>query len=154
MTISGPGAWPLRSPSTRRYSIWRSAPPWTCRIRRTTPRTSSSGTPKKQNYYLITIRHDKRVDLKEFQRRHGTTRLSFASPEDLMARLHLTPGSVTPLGLLNDPDRSVQFYLDRNFEGGRIGVHPNDNTATVWLSTRDLLDLLREHGSPVQWAEI
>ena len=96
---------------------------------------------KKQNYYLITIRHDKRVDLKEFQRRHGTTRLSFASPEDLM-------------GLLNDPDRSVQFYLDRDFEGGRIGVHPNDNTATVWLSTRDLLDLLREHGSPVQWAEI
>lgn len=72
---------------------------------------------KKQNYYLITIRHDKRVDLKEFQRRHGTTRLSFASPEDLMARLHLTPGSVTPLGLLNDPDRSVQFYLDRDFEG-------------------------------------
>ena len=64
------------------------------------------------------------------------------------------PGSVTPLGLLNDPDRSVQFYLDRDFEGGRIGVHPNDNTATVWLSTRDLLDLLREHGSPVQWAEI
>lgn len=55
-------------------------------------------------------------------------------------------GSVTPLGLLNDPDR--------DFEGGRIGVHPNDNTATVWLSTRDLLDLLREHGSPVQWAEI
>ena len=68
---------------------------------------------KKQNYYLITIRHDKRVDLKEFQRRHGTTRLSFASPEDLMARLHLAPGSVTPLGLLNDPDRSGQFYLDR-----------------------------------------
>ena len=97
---------------------------------------------KKQNYHLITIRHDKRVNLKEFQRRHGTT------------RLHLTPGSVTPLGLLNDPDRSVQFYLDRDFEGGRIGVHPNDNTATVWLSTRDLLDLLREHGSPVQWAEI
>lgn len=63
-------------------------------------------------------------------------------------------GSVTPLGLLNDPDRSVQFYLDRDFEGDRIGVHPNDNTATVWLSTRDLLDLLREHGSPVQWAEI
>ena len=48
----------------------------------------------------------------------------------------------------------MQFYLDRDFEGGRIGLHPNDNTATVWLSTRDLLDLLREHGSPVQWAEI
>lgn len=152
MTISGPGAWPLRSPSTRRCSIWRSAPPWW--QTEDDAKNIFVRDAKKQNYYLITIRHDKRVDLKEFQHRHGTTRLSFASPEDLMARLHLTPGSVTPLGLLNDPDRSVQFYLDRDFEGGRIGVHPNDNTATVWLSTRDLLDLLREHGSPVQWAEI
>lgn len=107
---------------------------------------------KKQNYYLITVRHDKRVDLKEFQRRHGTTRAQLRLPGGPDGPV--TPGSVTPLGLLNDPDRSVQFYLDRDFEGGRIGVHPNDNTATVWLSTRDLLDLLREHGSPVQWAEI
>ena len=109
---------------------------------------------KKQNYYLITIRHDKRVDLKEFQRRHGTTRLSFASPEDLMARLHLAPGSVTPLGLLNDPDRSVQFYLDRDFEGGRIGVHPNDNTATVFLTPQDLERAVAAGGCPLIWLTI
>ena len=53
------------------------------------------------------------------------------------------------VGLLNDPDRSVQFYLDRDFEGGRIGVHPNDNTATVWMKTQDLIHLLRDYGTEV-----
>ena len=98
---------------------------------------------KKRSYYLITVRCGKRVDLKEFQRRHGTRRLSFASPEELLRLLDLTPGSVTPLGLLNDRDHAV-----------RIGVHPNDNTATVWLSVRALLALLRDRGTEIELVEI
>ena len=151
MTISAPTAWILRSPSTRRCSTWRSAPPWTCRIRRTTPKICWSGTTKSG---AITFRCSKRVDLKEFQRRHGTRRLSFASPEELLRLLDLTPGSVTPLGLLNDRDHAVRFCLDRDFDGGRIGVHPNDNTATVWLSVRALLALLRDRGTEIELVEI
>lgn len=94
------------------------------------------------------------MDLKEFQRRHGTRRLSFASPEELLRLLGLTPGSVTPLGLLNDRDHAVRFCLDRDFDGGRIGVHPNDNTATVWLSVRALLALLRDRGTEIELVEI
>ena len=109
---------------------------------------------KKRSYYLITVRCGKRVDLKEFQRRPGTRRLSFASPEELLRLLDLTPGSVTPLGLLNDRDHAVRFCLDRDFDGGRIGVHPNDNTATVWLSVRALLALLRDRGTEIELVEI
>ena len=49
----------------------------------------------------------------------------------------LTPGSVTPLGLLQDPAHQVQSFLDADFLTplGRIGVHSNDNTATVCLGT-------------------
>ena len=57
---------------------------------------------KKKNYYLITVKGDKRVDLKEFRKKHGLRVLSFASADDLMRFMGLTPGSVTPLGLLND----------------------------------------------------
>ena len=96
---------------------------------------------KKRSYYLITVRCNKRVDLKEFQRRHGTRRLSFASPEEL-------------LRLLDDRDHAVRFCLDRDFDGGRIGVHPNDNTATVWLSVRALLALLRDRGTEIELVEI
>ena len=111
---------------------------------------------KKRNYYLITVRGDKRVDLKAFRRAHGTRSLSFASPEELQQYLHLTPGSVTPLGLLQDETRSVQFFLDEEFllPPGRIGVHPNDNTATVWMRTDDLLRILREHGTSVELTQL
>ena len=106
---------------------------------------------KKRNYYLITVRGDRRVDLKAFRLRHGTRPLSFASDSALLDMLGLIPGAVTPLGLLNDLGRRVSFWLDSSFldSPGLIGVHPNDNTATVWLKTADLLRLLREHGTQI-----
>ena len=106
---------------------------------------------KRNNYYLITVRGDKRVDLKQFKKTYGTKTLSFASPDELMSFLKLTPGSVTPLGILSDEQSLVKVFLDKEFfEGdGRIGVHPNDNTATVWLQTADLVSLLRTQCVPV-----
>ena len=106
---------------------------------------------KKRSYYLITVKGDKRVDLREFRQRHGTRPLSFASAEDLMAMLGLIPGAVTPLGLLNDEMHRVRWFLDEAFleEEGRIGVHPNDNTATVFLRAEALIGLLEEHGTAV-----
>ena len=102
---------------------------------------------KKRNYYLITLRGDKKINLKEFKKKYGLRPLSFASEEDLYKYLKLNPGSVTPLGLLNDEQRKVKFYLDLEFKNELIGVHPNDNTATVWLKTNDLVSLIKEHGS-------
>ena len=109
---------------------------------------------KKRNYYLITVKGDKRVDLKVFQKAHGTRKLSFASAEDLMAIMRLTPGAVTPLGLLADEERKVTLYLDAAFLGGPAGVHPNDNTATVWLNAEDLVKLIEAHGNTVNVIEI
>ncbi len=104
---------------------------------------------KKRNYYLISVMGEKRVDLKEFRRTHSTRALSFASADDLMAIMGLIPGAVTPLGLLDDEERKVTLYLDADFSGGIIGVHPNDNTATVWMSAEDLVRIIEEHGNEV-----
>lgn len=106
---------------------------------------------KKQNYYLITVKGEKRVNLKAFRKAQVTRNLSFASAEDLLERLALIPGAVTPLGVLNDETRSVQVFLDQDFlqEPGLVGVHPNENTATVWLKTEDLIRIIREHGNEV-----
>lgn len=111
---------------------------------------------KKQAYYLLCVRGDKRVDLKAFRRQHGLRPLNFASPEDLARLLALSPGSVTPLGLLNDQNRQVKLYLDRDFlqPPALIGAHPNDNTATVWIQTEDLIALIRAHGNDVELTEI
>ena len=109
---------------------------------------------KKRNYYLITVKGEKRVNLKEFRKAHGLRNLSFALPDDLMAIMGLIPGAVTPLGLLNDEEKKVIFYLDQELEDSLIGVHPNDNTATVWMQSKDLMMLLKEHGTEVHVVEI
>lgn len=110
---------------------------------------------KKSSYYLITVRGSKRVDLQEFRKSYGTRRLSFASAEDLERLLGLFPGSVTPLGLLNNTEKNVKLFLDSDFgEDDLIGVHPNENTATVWLKAGDLVRLIREHGNEVEALEL
>ena len=106
---------------------------------------------KKRNYYLITVRGDKRINLKAFRKTFETRALRFASEDDLMNIMSLIAGAVTPFGLLNDEDRKVHLFIDDDFlEGeGRIGVHPNDNTATIWLQAQDLIEMIREHGNSV-----
>ncbi len=107
---------------------------------------------KKKNYYLITVKGDKRVDLKQFRKNNNTRALSFASSEDLMTILSLTPGEVTPFGLLNDIECRVVWFLDQDLTDGLglIGVHPNDNTATVWLKSEDLIKIIQRHGNMVK----
>lgn len=111
---------------------------------------------KKRNFYLITVKGDTRVDLKEFRAKNDTRRLSFASENDLMDVMGLIPGAVSPFGILNDTEGKVQFYIDEAFlaEPGLIGIHPNDNTATVWVKAEDLIALIKEHGNQVHVTQI
>lgn len=109
---------------------------------------------KKKNYYLITVKGDKRVNLKEFRKQQGLRPLSFASAEDLQKIMALQPGSVSPLGLLNDEENRVRFFLDSEFEGNKIGIHPNDNTATVWLQAKDLMELVVKHGNEAEFVDV
>lgn len=109
---------------------------------------------KKRDYYLITVKGSKRIDLKEFRRNNGLRPLTFASEDDLLGIMKLSPGSVTPLGLLNDSERKVKFYLDAELSGGMMGVHPNDNTATVYLKAVDVMRLIGEHGNETEIVEL
>lgn len=104
---------------------------------------------KKKKYYLLTLKEERQIDLKEFRKEYGTRPLSFASAEDLMKILRLLPGSVTPLGLINDEQHIVHFFLDRDFLGGLVAAHPMENTATVFLKAEDLVALIRKNGNDV-----
>ena len=105
----------------------------------------------KTNYYLLVVRQDQKIDLKRVREYLGSSRLTLASEADLGAILGLAKGSVTPFGVINDVKRQVKVYFDASFEHGRIGVHPNENTATVWLACDDLLELIRERGNIVRY---
>lgn len=105
---------------------------------------------QKKHYYLLTVKGNKKVNLQQFRQKFGTRRLTFASPEDLKKFLQVTPGSVTPLSLLNNAIVEIPLYLDAYFlKQPLIGMHPNDNTATIWLNSGDLINLIKAHGNPV-----
>lgn len=110
----------------------------------------------RKNYYLVSVKGEKRVDLKAFRRNNGTRRLTFADDADLKNILGLVPGSVSPLGLLNDAAHSVLLFLDRDFmqAPSLIGIHPNDNTATIFLRTTDLVQLIESSGSEVRLTDV
>ena len=109
---------------------------------------------KKKNYYLIVIREDKRVQLKSLREKLGSRPLTFASENDLSKILGLTKGAVTPFGILNDEERKVKVIFDESFRETLIGVHPNDNTATVWLDSSDLISIIEQHGNSIEFMEM
>lgn len=99
---------------------------------------------KKQNYYLILVKGDKRVNLKELRNTLGLRPLTFASEEDLEKYLGLKKGSVTILGILNDAEHKVKVLIDNDIKVFKeIGAHPNENTASIWLTLEDIEKILK-----------
>ena len=109
---------------------------------------------KKKNYYLVVIREDKIVQLKSLREKLGSRPLTFASENDLSKILGLTKGAVTPFGILNDEECKVKVIFDESFREALIGVHPNDNTATVWLNSSDLVSIIEQHGNSIEFMEM
>ncbi len=107
---------------------------------------------KGKNHFLVTVMENKRVDLRALAEKIGSTKLSFGSPERLEKYLGLQPGSVSPLGILNDESKTVRMIFDADLIGEeRLGIHPNDNTATLFLPFEAVTELLRAHGNRVEW---
>ena len=101
---------------------------------------------KAKNYYLVTVQKQKKVNLKELAKILGCRRLSFANPVELMQYLQLTPGSVSPFGVLNDVENKVAAFLDADFiQTDFIVCHPNLNDSSVAMNTNVLLDLLASY---------
>lgn len=94
--------------------------------------------------YMMTV--EKRADLKYIAKQIGSKRLSFASDEELVELLKLIPGSVTPLGIINDNKR-VKILIDRELRAQRLLIHPNINTATISITYDDLLLFINACGN-------
>ena len=93
---------------------------------------------KKGKLWLISARQDTVIDLKRADKWIGSARLSFGNEALLWETLGVRPGSVTALGLINDPDQRVTFVLDQAlWDADIINFHPLTNTATTALTQAD-----------------
>lgn len=105
---------------------------------------------KKGALFLVTAPEDAAVDLKRIHTAIGAKgRVSFASAEAMARHLGVTPGSVTPLALINDAARAVTCVLHPDVaSAGLVNVHPLRNTATVTLAGPAFINYLNHIGHP------
>ena len=97
----------------------------------------------KGQLWLISAEQTTKIDLKSLPKTIGSGRLSFGSPERLYDALGVTPGSVTALALINDPDHRVRFILDKALaDADIVNFHPLTNTATTALTQPDFRTFL------------
>ena len=106
-------------------------------------------------HYLVILEVSKQADLRKLVKIVGDDRLSFGSPERLMATLGVTPGSVSPFGLIHDAGHSVRVIVDVDLRGAeRLIFHPNINTLSVAISGADFERFLASRGNPVTWVRV
>jgi len=102
---------------------------------------------KGRRHLLVTVPHDKAVDIDALAEAVGVNGLGFGSTERLKKYLGITPGSVSLLALVNDEIGAVEFFIDRAlWEAEAVHAHPLVNTATMVLPHADLERFLAATG--------
>ena len=99
-------------------------------------------TPRNRSaFYLLCLPAEKPFSTKDFSKLIGSSRLSFATEEDLVALLGCHAGSASILGLMNDTEHRVTLAIDRAVAGDEwFGCHPCKNTSSLRLKTCDVLE--------------
>ena len=109
---------------------------------------------KKLNYYLVTLPGHKKADLKSLRKEIGSRRLSFANDKDVENILGVSAGSVTPIAVINDKENKVISVFDKELKNKIIGIHPMENSATIFISFDDLIKSIKDHQNRIIISEI
>ncbi len=110
---------------------------------------------KGNKHYLVILEHSQNLRIKDLEGRLKQGKISFASEQRLMKHLGLTPGSVTPFGLINDSENHVHVFLDENLKKyDKISFHPNINSASIVVSFEDFLKYMNWVGNSYEFLEL
>lgn len=110
---------------------------------------------KGNRHYLVVIEHSRDLIVRDLEQRLKQGKLTFASPERMFRYLGVTPGSVTPFGLIHDTGNHVHLFLDENLrKATRISFHPCINTASVVIAYPDFEKFLNYTGTSYEYLEL
>lgn len=106
-------------------------------------------------FYLMLINPHKQFRTADISKKLGVSRLGFCTAEQLMDKLGVLPGSVTPMALANPNARDVVVVIDRDvYQMDEVCVHPCVSSASVAMSRQDLFRFLAEMGNEIQYVEV
>ena len=107
---------------------------------------------KGNRHYLVILKHEYHLNIRDLEQRLKQGKISFASPERMERYLGLSGGSVSVFGLINDHQNHVHLFLDKELQSAqKISFHPNENTATLVLSFESFLRFLDWTGNSYEF---
>lgn len=107
---------------------------------------------KGDRHYLVILHHSSKLNIRELEQKLRQGKLSFASDRRLMQYLGLTPGSVSPFGLINDHSHHVHLFIEKALLGyERLSFHPNTNTASLIIPREGLFRFLEHTGNSYEF---
>ena len=107
---------------------------------------------KGNKHYLVIFECMQQLNIHDLEQRLKQGKLSFSSPERMEKYLGLSPGSVSPFGLINDKEKHVYVFIDDKLKNAaRLSFHPNENTASVSISTADFIRFLDHMGNSYEF---
>lgn len=110
---------------------------------------------KGNKHFLVILDCDQNMDIHSIEKQLHQGKLSFASEQRLHIYLGLTPGSVTPFGLINDTDKHVHVFIDETLRHEkRLSFHPCINTASLLISSDDFISFLDYCGNTYEWINL
>lgn len=110
---------------------------------------------KGNQHYLVILNCDKQMDIHDIEKKLHQGKLSFASEQRMLKYLGVTPGSVTPFGLIHDHEHHVIVFLDSTLQNAeKLSFHPCINTASLIIQREDLIKFLNYCGNPYEWIEV
>lgn len=110
---------------------------------------------KGNQHYLVIFHYQQTIAIRDLEQRLKQGKLTFASPERMWRYLQIKPGSVSPFGLINDPENHVIVFLDENLQNyERISFHPNRNEASLVIKFPDFLRFLSEIGNNYSFVQL
>ena len=102
---------------------------------------------KKTQYYLLIMDDKKRLDMEDFKVQVGADRIRMASLDSLAEKMTLPAGTVSPFGLLNNEEKDILVYFDKDIVSEDIMTfHPNTNEKTIFIKSKDLFRFLESIG--------
>lgn len=110
---------------------------------------------KKGSMWLVVALEGRTLDLAEVARALGHKRFSFASSERLLRYLGVTPGAVTPFGVVNDQEGAVRVALDEGLREHQLwNFHPLDNAMTTTIAAADMVRFFEAVDHPPTWIDL
>jgi Ala-tRNA(Pro) deacylase len=109
---------------------------------------------KGNKHYLLIIQDITPFNIHSLEKQLKQGKLTFGSEQRLMKYLGVRPGSVSPFGLINDIERHVYLFLDKNLKtSDKISFHPNDNTASLVIKYDDFIKYLDFTGNQYEYID-